>query len=188
MLPGSQTAAAEDEAGAELLELGCPLPAGGDAQLEAVADADPDEGAPVEGEAPLGAAGVEGAVGIQREDRRVPLLVPVVARLGGGVDAEGARADPAHGRAAVHEALRAEVAAVAEGEEALVVLVGERGEAGADSELADRSRVKSELRSCSSRQPRVVLNAQPDQPAAFAIGVDRSCAAVDGQVEPAALE
>ena len=88
----------------------------------------------------------------------------------------------------MEEALGAEVAAVTEGEEAFVVLEGERRERGTEAELAERAGADRQLGAAAAGETRVVQHAKPDQPTAFAEGVDRPDPAVEGEIETAALQ
>jgi len=88
----------------------------------------------------------------------------------------------------VEEALRAEVAAVTEGEEAFVVLEGERRECRTEAELAERAGPDRQLGAAAAGEARVVEHAKADQPAAFAEGVDRADPAVEGEIEAATLQ
>src|SRR5207253_1902254 len=86
------------------------------------------------------------------------------------------------------EALRAEVAAVTEGEEAFVVLEGERCECRTEAELAERAGPDRQLAAAAAGEARVVEHAKADQAAAFAEGVDRADPAVEGEIEAATLQ
>src|SRR5207249_139166 len=123
-----------------------------EAQLESSAEADPEKGAPRERKSALRLAGIEPAVRIERQDRRVRFLVPIVAGLRRGVPPHRSRVLPAEDAGPVEKTLRAEVAAVAEGEEALVVLERERGEGRTEPELSQRTRSERQLRSAASRR------------------------------------
>src|SRR5207253_8540021 len=86
------------------------------------------------------------------------------------------------------EALRAEVAAVTKGEEAFVVLEGERRECRTEAELPDRAGPDRQLGAAAAGEARVVEHAKADQAAAFAEGVDRADPAVEGEIEAATLQ
>src|SRR5207248_6174396 len=181
----SQPGGAQDHAGADFLEFGGALDRARQAQLESSADSDAEEGAGVERESALCLARVEPAVRVERQDLRVRFLVIVVTGLRRGVPAHRSHAVPAEDAGSVEETLRAEVAALAEGEETLVVLERERGEGGAEAKLSHRTRSERELGAAATGEPAVVEDAKPDLPPAFSVRVDRSDAAVQREIEPA---
>src|SRR5205823_4026918 len=91
---------------------------------------------------------------------------------------------PPHRESAMHEVLRAEVTAVAHGEEAQIALVAEQRDRRPYAQITERALVQLQLDATSAGTPTVVRHADADQAVVLAVREQVQGAGGEDQLQP----